>query len=110
MAQYSWTHFYIPSPSLPCEMIVVRDQGILYYFANSIAWCLGHSVPHQAVQQFISPDHKHHFEWISGTFLKDDGIQELIQHSDAAQIQIFLTWYQPYHQQCLTTFTSPCPS
>lgn len=111
MNDRAWVQFTIPqkehyNPFGQSEMIVVRDQNTLYYFANSVAWCLGKDFnPHEFIQKHH--DKGHTLDWISGIFLKEDGVRELATHSIIKTS--FLTWFDDYYKQCNTSSKYPCP-
>lgn len=108
MMSHRWIHFYIPSstfqnqkPDTPYEMIVYRDDvNDLYFFGNTIAWCLGHPVPHKAIENLVDINHIHKLDWGSGQFLKQEGILQLAQKSDPAHAQSFLKWFTSYIRTC----------
>ncbi|GBN19719.1 hypothetical protein AVEN_261798-1 [Araneus ventricosus] len=105
---HRWIHFHIPSSTfqlqrnnLPYEMIVYRDDhNDLYFFGNTIAWCLGHVVPHEAIQQLLDYRYLHTLEWGSGQFLKEEGVRQLAGQSDIARAPSFLAWFDSYVRTC----------
>lgn len=108
MATHRWTHFYIPSSTfkhqqnqLPYEMIVYRDDvNELYFFGNTIAWCLGHPVPHEAIQQLVDNQYLHTLDWGSGQFLNSEGVFHLVNKSDPVHAKSFIAWFIAYTITC----------
>lgn len=101
-----WHHFYFPQSTFadqmtrlkiwhPYEMIILRRQGELYFFANCVAWCLGHAEPHQAIQNYVVRDKIHTLENVGGLFLKEDAVRELAANSNQAFIQWLDAYVQP---------------
>ena len=80
-------------------MIVLRRQGDLYFFANCIAWCLGHTEPHKAVEQHVPDDQLHTIQNVGGQFLKREGVYTLASQSDPNKTASFQKWFDSYIQK-----------
>ncbi|GBN13096.1 hypothetical protein AVEN_257679-1 [Araneus ventricosus] len=119
MTDHRWIHFYIPPSTfshqknnLPYEMIVYRDHNNeLHFFGNTVAWCLGHTVPHKAIQQLVDADKLYTLSWGSGQFLKEEGVYQLAGSSDPNNAMTFLPWFSSYLQTCKQSGGDPsiCP-
>ncbi|KAG8175203.1 hypothetical protein JTE90_022626 [Oedothorax gibbosus] len=100
-----WHYFYFPRSFLGhqdgthfYEMIVLRRGGDLFFFSNSVAWCLGHSVPHEAVEQNLRKEKLLSFDNVGGYFLDEDGVLDLVYKSDEDKRSKFLEWFVDYLQ------------
>lgn len=118
MKQYRfhlWSHFKFnlrDYKQTPCEMIVYQDKkGDLFFFGNSVAFCLGYNPPHHAIQDFVDSNHKHSIPLGSGVFLDDQGIKQLTQKSTRlGNTRLFKVWYNRYIQLCRQNPDAPnCP-
>lgn len=103
--QAGWHYFYFPNSFLPqqdgthfYEMIILRRKGNLYFFSNSVAWCLGHPEPHEAIQQHVPKKKLLTFDSVGGYFLDEDAVFELAAKSDPNVAQAFLQWFEGYLQ------------
>lgn len=106
MKEGGWHYFYFPNTFLThqdgthfYEMIILRRGGKLYFFSNSVAWCLGHSVPHEAVQQHVPHNRLLTFNNVGGYFLDKDGVFDLVDQSDPNVARSFLQWFETYLQR-----------
>lgn len=91
-------------------MVVYKDKkGHFFFFGNTVAWCLGHNPPHEAIHNLVDSRHKHSVPFGSGIFLDNVGVQQLIEATDGETLY-FRNWYDQYIQSCHKDFTIPsCP-
>lgn len=78
------------------EMYVARRDGELYFFGNTVGWCLIHETPHKAVQEHVSADNQHSITDMTGIWLKEAGVREFAAASDPVNAESFLQWFDPY--------------
>ncbi|GFS69082.1 uncharacterized protein TNCV_4416931 [Trichonephila clavipes] len=109
-SQRRWAYFQFPPDTfhnqqnhIPYGMIVCRDDdNTLYFFSNTVAWCLGYSNPHQAIQNL--PVECHSLKWASGLFLKKKNVEKLAHQTDVRYAAAFLKWFYPYYDKCTKRF------
>ncbi|GFW79314.1 uncharacterized protein TNCV_2477211 [Trichonephila clavipes] len=105
--QRHWTLFQFPPDTfhnqqnhIPYEMIVCRnDDNSLYFFSDTVAWCLGYSNPHQAIQDLHIKCQS--LVWASGLFLKKKIVEAFANQTDVPYAASFLKWFFQYYNKCV---------
>lgn len=110
-----WVYFRIDSPNNPTtharEMIVYRNpKAELYFFANTVAACLGFERPHEAIRLRVKDEDKHSVPIGSGIFLNEEGVERLTATVPAHKT-LFNQWMFSYIQNCTQSRMpgSDCP-
>ena len=100
-----WHHFYFPLRTfdhqdnrVPYEMVVLRRQGVLYFFTHCVAWCLGHANPRKAVEEHVPSVNLYTLSGVGGQFLKAEGVRAFADQSNVNAADSFLQWFNPYVQ------------